>query len=675
MMKCCSWLLLVLLINQSLSQYWSLHSTSLPSPNHDFWTYYKTVNHPSDPDSILVWGGFLNDNQTTMQNILWKYNVVEDEWTYLTGNQTNNRTDTTLHYPGGTKNPGIVVASENSIIMFGGARDNYDSYGTVWLYTIDDNHWKLLGDQNILTKRIATATHPGGWDKFGMTMESDDSFLIFGGIGVGTRISNNVWRFNISTETWEHLKGDIMNEQIESPSPNLIPQSMYGSVIMMDSDDSFLMFGGVGPTGYSSTLWRFSISNNSWSIVSRNPNGETDDTLPYPPANMGSTMFFDSDDSLLVTGYHSNYMNIWRYSLISHSWELIYQADELSANYGENGHPAYIFFEDLVMVTLDTLVLFSYNDKEPYKYTNKSDIWKFHLNNTSEDCWDKLLYSNRFLALCKDYQTTTYDETTTNDELTTTDKNGDTTTVDHRDDSSSSTMYEQSEFDNDSTTISETFELESDIVIGSGFEEEQIVVGGGSVLIVDQVDSQFVVISISDSSGEFVDSSAVSIDLIIQDSGVGIVNSQITIENILTLNNSSLVISSGSYLQVDGCITVHNSTISVQIDDAVVNEGKPFLKAVSCDGTPLQVEIKDNDGCHSVQRDGSEYSILFICQESNVLTILLVVGAAVIVSIICICIYAYTTIRRRNALKKLKTKMKNRADSEVDIVALQLESV
>eukprot|EP01130_Rhizamoeba_saxonica_P005202 TRINITY_DN2083_c0_g1_i1.p1 TRINITY_DN2083_c0_g1~~TRINITY_DN2083_c0_g1_i1.p1 ORF type:complete len:631 (+),score=96.75 TRINITY_DN2083_c0_g1_i1:241-2133(+) len=616
-------LIIIITLNPTNANYWNIiNYEATPTKNHTQWQNYRMLNHPTDAESILIWGGYINAQNNSVQNILWQYNMVSQNWTALTGNHSMTLTESTYNYPGSSKDAGIVIASNNTLVMYGGANSGFWPYNSVWLFNFDTNQWKLLKQGDI--GMDMDNWQPGGLSLMSMVMETVDSFLIFGGFSSVGR-SNSVWRFNITTKSWTLLKGNATTvykiAEIEGDDPN--PPAMFGSGIVMDSNDSFVIFGGASESDVEeSTVWRFTISSRKWEVLSRNRDStEANYTIPYPSVTSGVRLLLDSDVSFLAIGKINEGAHVWRFSLIDYTWSLVYRGVGYSeVTVGDDIHPGEVFGEDVVMDSLDSFVLLN------HVQTNvPNKIWRFQLNRTTTGCWNKSFYSNPYWPVCYLTSETSHPDISSS--------NG-----------SELNLYTS---DFEYSTI-----LENNVVIGSGYDKDDIIVEGGSVKIINQEDSLFVLIQLTNVMAEIVDSSLVTPDFLLNNSVLDITNANITVQSDLVLKDSELVIGSSSYLQVDGCFDADNSSIFVRINGNTPLE-EPFLNAVGCYGENLSIEILGNyNDCQSVRQQGSEFSIVFSCYLKNPIAIISVAIASVVVLCLCVFISLYVIRRRTKEIKK-----------------------
>ena len=163
--------------------------------------------------SIDLFGTLLND--------LWKYDVVTNEWTWVSGRE---------------------LGSEQGF------------YGSKWL--------------------AESGNTPGGrYDAVGW-IDEDDNLWLFGGYGLDennyTGLLNDVWKYDTKQNLWTWVYGDKIEDQngkfgIKGVTDSLnTPGGRWGSVSWIDTNNTFWIFGGEGYTetgdqGIFNDLWKFEI--------------------------------------------------------------------------------------------------------------------------------------------------------------------------------------------------------------------------------------------------------------------------------------------------------------------------------------------------------------------------------------------------------------------------------
>lgn len=170
--------------------------------------------------NFLILGGFgysYNSVGTEVLNDLWKYNAVNNEWTWMKGDSIGNQ-------------PCI--------------------FGT-------------QGVANVINK-------PGGRDEACTWKDANGDLWLFGGYDTNGKPLNDFWKYEISSNNWIWIKGDTIGNQYGfygslgiSQITNK-PGGRYGAVSWTDNLYNFWIFGG---RGYAGSGIKASL-NDLWSINS-----------------------------------------------------------------------------------------------------------------------------------------------------------------------------------------------------------------------------------------------------------------------------------------------------------------------------------------------------------------------------------------------------------------------
>jgi hypothetical protein len=132
-----------------------------------------------------------------------------------------------------------------------------------------------------------------------------NSMVIFGGFSAGYR--NDIWAFDLGTETWE----DLTPASGPAPAPRLFPASVY------DPDGhQMITWSGQGPGVFFNDVWAFDLDTGAWSQYS--PAGG-------PPAiryGVGYTWDPKARDLVTFAGFtnQGRFHDVWRFNDQSVTW-------------------------------------------------------------------------------------------------------------------------------------------------------------------------------------------------------------------------------------------------------------------------------------------------------------------------------------------------------------------
>ncbi len=279
---------------QPPGQWMWIHGSNLPnslgnwgtigiaSPTNDPPAVYEPCEWKDHNGNFWIFGGW---NPNGIYNAMWKYNPSNNQWTWMKGPNTTNSSGNygVQGIPSQINNPpsrgwGIIswVDIDGNFWMFGGAKNNI-LYSDLWKYNIATNEWTWMkgpgfGSGHYGIKGIPdTANYPRGRCEttVGWTDISGDLWL-FGGSTIPGPDLNDLWRYNISTNTWTWMKG----------SNDFNQQGIYGTVMTEDSINTpgarwpyshwrdncgnLWLFAGAENTGEFNDMWRYNIATNNW---------------------------------------------------------------------------------------------------------------------------------------------------------------------------------------------------------------------------------------------------------------------------------------------------------------------------------------------------------------------------------------------------------------------------
>jgi N-acetylneuraminic acid mutarotase len=190
-------------------------------------------------DVVLLFGG-LGDG-TVRLNDLWEYNISNNEWVELTP---------TGSIPTARSNSGVTAIEDNKLMIFGGSIDGTTYSNELWIYDYNSNAWTKITP--------SSASKPLSRSGKGLVYAGNDKVMLFGGSGGYPTFYNDIWEYDINTNEW--------NEII--PTGNIPSARTYFGMSMV-SENKFMVFGGVDDQlEYIGDTWEYDITNNEWTEFS-----------------------------------------------------------------------------------------------------------------------------------------------------------------------------------------------------------------------------------------------------------------------------------------------------------------------------------------------------------------------------------------------------------------------
>ena len=241
---------------------------------------------------LWLFAGY-NISSPGQNDVLWRYNIANDEWTWMKGNYT-------ISSPAiyGTKGiaaisntPGIRQECKsawvygNKLWLFGGIKNAGSAYNDLWQYDIATNNWTWESGTNIInssgnygTKGIPAATNaPPSRLSYTRWQDGNNNFYLFAGQNAGSALLNDIWQYNTSTKLWTWISGtNKLNDSGTAagfciPDTNNTPHSRFENQTAEAGNTcniAFWNFGGLGLSGgVFNDLWLFNIRNYEWTKV------------------------------------------------------------------------------------------------------------------------------------------------------------------------------------------------------------------------------------------------------------------------------------------------------------------------------------------------------------------------------------------------------------------------
>ncbi|KAL9644370.1 hypothetical protein ABK040_005828 [Willaertia magna] len=340
---------------------------------------HSTINHPNVNNLILLYGGENNLGYWTNQFLIINVNQVKSiEW------------DKPLYTSFPPKKDGHVICYfNNKIYVFFGS-DNQELSGNnnaIYSLQLDNLQWKVELKSSNDVNNI-----PKGRTQFAK-YQLNNSLYVFGGkksaLHETSMILNDFWCFDFENMKWIKKSNLINNKEL----PNL-----SGCSLIPSKNGKYLfLYGGFDGNNYSNDLYRYSIENNSWEHLTNQLKGDIPEggrerhcSILLPNTN---EMFIQGGwqfGGVTNKAYTLQLDNLtWKEVLLKDSKEEVLKRYGHSANLltSNNGKDSFIFLiggKDLSMNNRKEGIIFSLNNKltnvnqviESLQVENNNGEWK-----------------------------------------------------------------------------------------------------------------------------------------------------------------------------------------------------------------------------------------------------------------------------------------------------------
>lgn len=203
---------------------WALIKGNLaPNQSKVVWGIKGVESTSTMPPENLIDGAMLVDTNNNIWmvngacNILWRYNISTNSWTWMTGDTTGVTTGTLATY--GTKGIGAPGNSppkmKENLSFWLHKKTNtiwlLDNSGDLWKYNIADNEWAWMQGNhaaygNFGTMGVESANNyiaQGHWHDYHTTWMADEDDFIY----VFDQYSTAMFRYNMKTNLWMWIAG------------------------------------------------------------------------------------------------------------------------------------------------------------------------------------------------------------------------------------------------------------------------------------------------------------------------------------------------------------------------------------------------------------------------------------------------------------------------------------
>lgn len=296
-------------------------------------------------------------------NVLWKYNPAINQWTWVNGDTTvTNAVYGTKGVADAANKPGTTNSVE-----WTDASGNFWLYGDVlWKYDLTTDWWTWVHGDTANTgtyynsttvyglKGVPSSTNTPG-NRTGVTGWSDASgkFWLFGGFGKARKPYmyglrpiyegdlSDLWNYDPATNQWTWVSGDTtlyaygITGTIGTAAPDNRPTARSNAVSWTDSSGNFWLFGGyINTTNFSlpwytpiGDLWKYDRVGNLWTCLRKSYSFVSHDSFAVkgvespntrPASRYDATGWSDASGNLwLFGGLTIDYSNITQYHLLN----------------------------------------------------------------------------------------------------------------------------------------------------------------------------------------------------------------------------------------------------------------------------------------------------------------------------------------------------------------------
>lgn len=307
---CAAIMLVALSASQAWGGTWTKRVTTGPRPSER-----STPAVAALGQFVYVFGGVKDDFSTGVNafyNDLHRFNTRNDTWEELS--------------PMGGPPPARAFAASvghedrGLMLVVGGANygpnfSNFIAYDDLWAYWAGQNRWTQI---QALNQGPSGRSRPKAW-------LVDDRLYIFGGVNRFFRMLNDLWVYDLSTNTWTQLIPDGApgspagrHEAQGGAEPRRGKLTLYGG----ENFDAMGHFQTLNDT------WEFDLATNTWTNVTPAPENNI-----QPARNYGSAVII-ANNMILQGGdlegdgssgcgapFPQNVTDeLWQFDLVRHVW-------------------------------------------------------------------------------------------------------------------------------------------------------------------------------------------------------------------------------------------------------------------------------------------------------------------------------------------------------------------
>jgi N-acetylneuraminic acid mutarotase len=221
-----------------------------------------------------IFNSFINKIHNISHHNVLKDNDANNNWTLLSANTPVEKSLANAW----TDNQG------NAYLLIG---VNGATFNDLWQYNIGSATWTQITQPAVApTSRMYATT----WT------DNEGNAYLFGGFGASSGYFNDLWKYNMSSNTWTQI------DQNNANASNQPTARMY-TTSWVDNQGNAYVFGGFGNIN---DLWQYNMANNTWTQINENN---------VPTARFGEASWVDNQGNAYIFGGWNNveYLNdMWK---------------------------------------------------------------------------------------------------------------------------------------------------------------------------------------------------------------------------------------------------------------------------------------------------------------------------------------------------------------------------
>ncbi len=321
-----------------------------------------THSHPGSRESAVSWmdqsgqawmfGGVGFDKSLSggvhVLDELWKFNLVQQEWSLISVKGQNKRT---LPSPGGRHSAAACGVHNLVFVTFGGENGFGKVSNELWMFDIQNLNWLQLESASgpVARKQMAY------WCMH-------DAIIIFGGIAEDNVILDDMWRFSLLNFKWTEIHLSKTPDTPPGRSGSLphghsgslphggsgsLPHGRSGPLCWKSSDNQLYMFSGKTiekeehghKTYFLPDMWVFNTTDKFWYLITNG--AKSNDDIPQPRIDgicwndKGSLWLYGGQTCDSQSKICSILSDLWIFSLDTQQWT---RANTASISYTSSCH-------------------------------------------------------------------------------------------------------------------------------------------------------------------------------------------------------------------------------------------------------------------------------------------------------------------------------------------------
>ena len=237
-------------------------------------------------NKMVVFGG---STDSSYKNDVWEFDLTDNSWNKINDGSGDDANPPTAP---NKRHGHASIYYNNKMVVFGGYTGS--NVNDVWEFDLTTNVWKYISP--------STGTKPNG-RRYHTSIYYNNKMVVFGG-STDSSYKNDVWEFDLTDNSWNKINDGSGDDANPPTAPN--KRHAHTSIYY---NNKMVVFGGYTGGGRVNDVWEFNLTTNTWRDIGPPPPIDIadDDSSPF---HISTTPLIYSNQTIQLHTLKNNYNNL-----------------------------------------------------------------------------------------------------------------------------------------------------------------------------------------------------------------------------------------------------------------------------------------------------------------------------------------------------------------------------